>query len=104
MFSNDLPSSFPFWLFLLSALHHLFPPDHVETFARSDLKRLQEQDGLGSILAGTDAYGPTDPRSDLIATLNGVKTEALSSQQIRYLYQTIREKASRPFRTELGDL
>ena len=98
LFSNDLPSSFPFWLFLLSALHHLFPPDHVETFVRADLKCLQDEKGIGTVLGDTKDYGPTDPRSDLIATLNAIRTEALSPEQIRYLYQTVREKAPRRFR------
>jgi hypothetical protein len=99
LFSNDLPSSFPFWLFLLSALHHLFPPDQVETLVRADLKALQQDKGIGSVLGDIGTYGPTDPRSDLIVALNDIKTEALVPQQIRYLYQTVREKAPRRFRS-----
>nr|VFJ44551.1 MAG: KAP family P-loop domain-containing protein [Candidatus Kentron sp. FM]VFJ53664.1 MAG: KAP family P-loop domain-containing protein [Candidatus Kentron sp. FM]VFK09881.1 MAG: KAP family P-loop domain-containing protein [Candidatus Kentron sp. FM] len=101
LFSNDLPSSFPFWLFLLSALHHLFPPDHVESFVRADLKKCQKDKGIGSVLDGERndrKYGATDPRSDFIAEMNGIRTEALTEQQIRYLYRTVREKTPRGFR------
>lgn len=104
LLSNDLPSSFPFWLFLLSALHHLFPPDNVETFVRYDLRELQDDCGIGSVLGDTAVYGPTDPRGDLIKVLNEVKTEPLSMRQIRYLYQIIREKSPRSFRTPAVEL
>ncbi len=99
LLSNDLPSSFPFWLFLLSALHHLFPPNHVEAFARSDLKQQQSKTGIGSILSEGAAYGPTDPRCDFIGVLNEIKVEPLSMRQTRYLYQAVREKTPRSFRS-----
>nr|VFJ45979.1 MAG: KAP family P-loop domain-containing protein [Candidatus Kentron sp. DK] len=105
LFSNDLPSSFPFWLFLLSALHHLFPPDHVESFVRADLKQCQKNKGIGSVLDGGEndrKYGATDPRSDFIMEMNGIRTEALTQPQIRYLYRTVREKTPRGFRNVTG--
>jgi hypothetical protein len=96
LLSNDLPSSFPYWLFLLSALHHLFPPDTVESFVRTELKNL---DKIGNALG---KYGEIDPRLELQDALNETTIEPLSVPQMRYLYQIVREKTPRSYRDRTG--
>ncbi|NOG56001.1 MAG: hypothetical protein HND57_17010 [Planctomycetes bacterium] len=101
--AGDLSRSYPFWLFLISSMHHLFAPDRVENFVGSDLKDAMQKEGMGSLLAGGTKFDSTDPRQRYIEQLNWLKIEPLTEDQMRYLYRMVREKTPRSFRNPDAD-
>jgi hypothetical protein len=90
---NDLPSSYPFWLFLLCALHHLFSPDKAESFSRQDLRNA-EKGAIGHVLNPEGDLEPIDPRVDLVEQLDDLpkRLDPLPRNQLRYLYGIVRDK------------
>jgi hypothetical protein len=92
LLTSDLAPSFPYWLLLLSMLHHLFSPDEVETFA--DRRRDDHHHAVRELAGGLDH---TDPRSSLKDALGDPGPERPARNQMNYLYRLVREKTPIPF-------
>ncbi|MBD3175732.1 MAG: hypothetical protein GF320_11165, partial [Armatimonadia bacterium] len=96
LLTSDLAPSFPYWLFLLSMLHHLFAPDEVETFA--DRRRDDHHPAVRELAGGLDH---TDPRSSLKDALGDPGPERPARNQMNYLYRLVREKTPIAFEREV---
>ncbi len=103
LLDNDLKPAFPAWLFIISALHHLFEPNRVESFVRgvgratASEKRggaieSEKRNKLGYLLGELEE---NDPRRSLIDELNQSRPPMIPADHLRYLYRVVKEKTPR---------
>jgi hypothetical protein len=98
---NDLVPAFPLWLLVLSAAHHLFSPDRVDSFVSSvGAKQPDKVQRLGAMFG--EQLSRDDPRRGFIDRLNAFdKVSWPPREQMDYLYRIVREKTPRSLKQKV---